>query len=103
MTSVCAFSSAACASSPRKVWRASPDRGYEPGPHDRGLAAPRRAHDGEERGPRQAAGEVRDELLPPEEELGVLRLEGLEALVRESHVAAERRVVGRLLVERAGR
>ena len=86
-----------------KAVRTAPDRRDEPGAHDRGLSTAGRPDDGEERRSREAAGEVGDKLLPPEEELSVLGLEGLEALVREPYLAAEGSVVGGLLVERARR
>ena len=67
------------------------------------TSAPQRRQPGGKIADAEHADEVRDQLLAPEEELGVLRLEGLEAFVRQSDLTPERRVVRRLLVERARR
>ena len=68
------------------------ERRQQPGAQRRGLAAPRRADDREQRRAHQARDELRDELLAPEEVLGVVDVEGGEPLERADH---GRPVVGR--------
>jgi hypothetical protein len=58
------------------------------------LPLPEGPHDGEEARLLQPAGEILDELLSPEEEVAVLRLEGKKTLVGAGDVCGRKRVVG---------
>ena len=62
--------------------RAGRERGGEPRTNDRGLAASRGPDDAEQRRSRQARDELRDELLAPEERVGVRDVEARQALER---------------------
>ncbi len=62
--------------------RTTRERRREPGPHDGGLAAARRPDDPEQRRSRQARHELGNDLLPPEERVGIGDVEARQALVR---------------------
>ena len=62
--------------------RATREGGREPCSHDRRLAASRRAYDPEQRRSRQARHELCDELLSPEERVGIGDVEARQALER---------------------
>ena len=55
--------------------------GTQAGPHERALAAARRAEHGEEARGAQPLDQARDLAIPAEEQIGVLLAEGLEAAV----------------------
>ena len=64
---------------------AAGERGQQPGPDHGGLAAAGGADDREQRRADEPRDQVGDELLAPEEVLGVVRVEGREALVWADH------------------
>ena len=70
---------------------AAGERGQQPGPHDRGLAAARRADDREQRRADEARDQLGHEPLAPEEVLGVVGVERGEALVRADQRPGRRR------------
>ena len=70
--------------------RAARQRGEQPGPDDRRLAAAGRADDAEQRRADELRDEVGDEPLAPAEVVGVGRLERCEALERADHEAGRR-------------
>ena len=83
--------------------RASPERGDQPGAHDRGLPAPARADDREEPRLPQTVDELLDELLPSEEVGRVAFFERAEAFVgvRDDRAGDRRCEAGRLRAERS--
>ena len=64
---------------------AARERGQQPGPHDRRLAAARRDRPREQRRTDEPRDQLGHELLAPEEVLGVVAVERRQALVRADH------------------
>jgi hypothetical protein len=77
---------------------AGPNRRHEPGEHHGRLPAPARPDDGEEAAVSHPLDQIRDQLLAPEEVLGVGLQERVEPLVRVADLRGRRR--GRVALER---